>query len=270
MKTKSALSYFGSDSEVAERLAAKLGHCKHVTIPFVGGGSIIPHLKARAIVCNDLNESAITFYRVVSGVFGATERDALIKRCRRTLSHPHELITAHRTLIGDDVFSPVDHAWAYWSLCWVARKGQGGTKNHGGLPSVRRSANGGTNASRIRAAADDLEAWAETFNRCEWEQVDFRVQLSKVRDEAQCGIYCDPPWVGAGNSYLHNFTETDHRELADHLHRFGETAVVIRYGDATLIRDLYPTDSWHWTEVESRTQSGAKTGEVWITRRATL
>ena len=159
MKTKSALSYFGSDSEVAERLAAKLGHCKHVTIPFVGGGSIIPHLKARAIVCNDLNESAITFYRVVSGVFGATERDALIKRCRRTLSHPHELITAHRTLIGDDVFSPVDHAWAYWSLCWVARKGQGGTKNHGGLPSVRRSANGGTNASRIRAAADDLEAW---------------------------------------------------------------------------------------------------------------
>ena len=53
MKTKSALSYFGSDSEVAASLAALLDGCKHVTIPFVGGASIIPHLQARAIVAND-------------------------------------------------------------------------------------------------------------------------------------------------------------------------------------------------------------------------
>lgn len=65
MKTKSALSYFGSDSEVAAELAAMLDHCKHVTIPFVGGGSIIPYLKARAIVANDLHDLAINFYRVI-------------------------------------------------------------------------------------------------------------------------------------------------------------------------------------------------------------
>ena len=55
MKTKSALSYFGSDSEVAGELAAMLDHCKHVTIPFVGGAAILSHLKARAIVGNDRN-----------------------------------------------------------------------------------------------------------------------------------------------------------------------------------------------------------------------
>jgi len=37
LKTKSALSYFGSDSEVAAKLAAMLDGCQHVTIPFCGG-----------------------------------------------------------------------------------------------------------------------------------------------------------------------------------------------------------------------------------------
>ena len=59
MRTNSALSYFGSDSEVAERLAKPLDSVSHVTIPFVGGGSIIPYLKAKAIVCNDLNQSNV-------------------------------------------------------------------------------------------------------------------------------------------------------------------------------------------------------------------
>ena len=44
MKTKSALSWFGSDSEVTADMAAMLDHCNHVAIPFVGGASIIPHL----------------------------------------------------------------------------------------------------------------------------------------------------------------------------------------------------------------------------------
>lgn len=40
MRTRSALSWAGSDSEVAGRLAAKLDDCRHVTIPFCGGLSI--------------------------------------------------------------------------------------------------------------------------------------------------------------------------------------------------------------------------------------
>lgn len=65
MKTKSALSYFGSDSEGAPQLASMLDDCKHVTIPFCGGMSILPHLKARAIVANDLHRDVIHFYKVL-------------------------------------------------------------------------------------------------------------------------------------------------------------------------------------------------------------
>lgn len=47
-KTESALSWYGSDSEVAPELAKMLDHCNHVTIPMCGGLSILKHLKARA------------------------------------------------------------------------------------------------------------------------------------------------------------------------------------------------------------------------------
>lgn len=91
MKTKSALSYFGSDSEVAASLASMLDDCKHVTIPFVGGASILPHLMSRAIVANDMNRYAINFYRVASGVYGEVEQACLFQRCAHTLSHPDEM-----------------------------------------------------------------------------------------------------------------------------------------------------------------------------------
>lgn len=268
MKTKSALSYFGSDASVADRLGSKLDHCKHVTIPFVGGASILPYLKARAIVANDLNDAAINFYKVASGVRGNDEFEKLVTMAKNTLSHPGELERA-LVYVGWDQASPSQRAWSYWAQCWIGRKGKGGTKHLGGMPSVRRTANGGTNASRVRAAAADLEEWAHHFGRCEWEAVCFRELLPKVADQSDCGVYCDAPWVGAGRNYLHSFTEQDHVDLAKLLRTFKKTAVVIRYGNDPLIRDLYSTATWQWEEVETRGQANNQVKEVWISRRAT-
>lgn len=264
MKTKSALSYFGSDSEVAPQLAAMLDGCKHVTIPFCGGMSILPHLKARAIVANDLHKDAIHFYRVMSGVYGRDLRDCLIERCQHTLSHPDEMEQAIKILEERAV---VGRAWAFWALCWIGRKGKGGTKNQGGMPSVRRTANGGTNASRIRAAADDLTEWAKQFERCEWESIDFRELLPKVADAVGIGLYADPPWVDAGKNYLHAFTDEDHSELEFLLRRFEHTTVVVRYGDCATVRDLYSGSHWTIIEASSRTQANSSLDEVWITNQ---
>lgn len=270
MKTKSALSYFGSDSEVAPQLAAMLDHCNHVTIPFVGGASILPHLKARAIICNDLNGLAINFYQVLSGVAGDTAKWLLLQRCEHTLAHPSDLQAATSILASGDA-SRDSLAWAYWAQCWLGRKGTGGTtKAHKSNPSMRWTANGGTNASRITSAAVGLKEWADTFRRCEWTDWDFRKVLGKVADQPGIGLYCDPPWIGAGDDYLHRFNEADHRDLAALLGRFEHTAIVIRYGDAPLLRELYPAESWHWIEAASRTQANKVREEVWITRRAKL
>lgn len=270
MKTKSALSYFGSDSEVAPELAAMLDHCTHVTIPFCGGMSILPHLKARAIVANDLNALAINFYRYASGVMGKECQQQLIERCEHTLSHPDEMDAAIAMAQGR--FSEAWkgswwQAWAYWAQCWIGRKGKGGTDSPATMPSVRRTASGGTNASRIRAAASDLHEWAKQFERCEWESVCFRELLPKVADDSSCGVYCDPPWFGAGDAYEHQFTGDDHRDLELLLRRFTATTVVVRYGDCEEVRKLYRHPRWRVVEAQSRDQCNAVKREVWITNQ---
>lgn len=265
MKTKSALSYFGSDSEVAPQLAGMLDDCTHVTIPFCGGLSILPHLKARAIVANDAHNQVINFYRFASGRYGEGAQRELIERCQATLSHPEEINLAQIYCDEEALRDSLNQAWAFWALCWIGRKGKGGTKHQGGMPSVRRTANGGTNASRIRAAADDLSEWARQFERCEWESVDFRELLPKVVDRAGCGLYCDPPWIGAGDGYLHSFSADDHSDLEAMLRRFTAAKIVVRYGDCATIRDLYSHHNWRIIEAESRDQCNAVKGEVWIT-----
>lgn len=259
MKTSSALSWFGSDSEVAADLARFLDNCRHVTIPFVGGASIIPHLKARAIVANDLHSHAINFYRCLGGRYGHEARIDLICQCQHTLSHPEEIARARELLASGQL---TDQAWAFWATCWIGRKGKGGTTEPAKLPSVRWNANGGTNASRIQAAANDLDAWATTFERCEWQEECFRMLLPKVKDQRDCGIYVDAPWRGAGDEYLHSFTDQDHRDLRNALGRFEQTTVVVRYGDDDFLRELYV--GWEIIEASSRTQSNARTGEIWI------
>jgi len=257
VKTKSALSYFGSDSAVAAELAAKLDHCDHVTIPFCGGMSILPHLKALAIVANDLNSAAINFYQTM-----ALHTEPLIRRCKRTLSHPDELELAI-TLLSASWATQVDKAWAYWALCWIPRKGAGGTNVAPKMPSVRWKADGGTNATRIASAAEDLNEWADHFRRCEWVCMDYRALLPKCADDAKCGIYVDAPWIGAGDQYLYRFEGADHIALRMELDRFEKTSTVVRYGDHPMIRDLYK--DWKIVEASARTQANKQLPELWIT-----
>ena len=114
MKTKSALSYFGSASAVAPELGAMLDHCKHVTIGFVGGASELPYIKARAIVANDVNDAVVNFYRHLSD---PDSRGRLVEMCSSTLSHPSEIENAASLI--ENKSRTVAGAWAYWALCWI-------------------------------------------------------------------------------------------------------------------------------------------------------
>lgn len=261
MKTKSALSWFGSDSENREALASYFTHCDSVTVAMVGGGSIIPVLTAPRLVCNDKNYLAYNFYK-------CCQDDRLFKwlanRCRHTLSHPAEVQEATILLRKPYVRRlDVSLAWAFWAACWVGRKGQGGTEGISKGVSVRWTS-GGSNATRLVTVAEDLYAWAQHFKRCEFTNLCFRVLLPKVPDRAGCGIYADPPWVEEGLSYTHAFVEQDHRDLARLLEGYTETAVVVRYRDHALLRELYPSSMWKWIDARSKTQAGEDKGEVWI------
>lgn len=142
--------------------------------------------------------------------------------------------------------------------------------------SFRRGAGGGGNATRLKAAAGDLDAWAKEFERVEFTCEDFRNTILKAHDKPENGIYVDAPWVQQGGAYVHRFTEDDHRELAKMLRMFGHAKILVRYGDCQLIRELYCHDhirriaekpTWYFTAASSRNQSNNAVREVWITNR---
>lgn len=275
LKTKSPLSWAGSDSEVCEQLAARLNDCKHVTITFCGGLSILQYLTARTIVCNDKNAGAINYYRHAKGVFGEECRQNLRERCANTLSHPQELEDAAERVNHPAYSGSWIAAWAFWVQCWLCRKGTGGTKSQGaGMPSVRRTAEGGNNASRLQAVIHDLDTWAEHFKRCEFECLDYEEQLAKVADKQGCALYIDSPWVGAGSMYKHSFSNSkkdkagqQHKHLRDCLSRFKKTKVLVRYDDDPLVRLLYPEEHWTIEQAECRDRCNVQKPELWITNK---
>jgi site-specific DNA-adenine methylase len=222
---------------------------------------IVQHLTAKAIVANDLNDNAINFYRVASDNILKYE---LSHKCKRVLSHPREIHDAMEVLAHPVRHSRVDLAVAYWTICWVGRKGSGGSESEGGSVSVRWKADGGNNATRIQAASSDLEEWSNHFSRCEWACQDYRDFIEKVADDSTCAIYCDPPWVEVGNRYKHPFSDDDHKTLRLALERFEKTRVVVRYGDSELVRALY--HDWEIIELKTRTQSNKRKPELLLVR----
>lgn len=265
-KTSAPLPYAGADASVAPDLGGLFDECKHVTIAFCGGMAILPHLKATHIVANDLHGHLINFYKVASGEWGDAGR--LVEQCSHTLSHPGELAESRAILDDSSRWDATSLAWAYWTQCWLGRKGKAGTAGEGeGMPSVRKTNSGGSNATRLRSAASDLPTWCRQFERCEFVCRDFRDLLEDVADKPKCGLYIDAPsWPGSNIKYVHSFTDADHRDLRDSLLRFEDTKVVVRYGEHPLIRDLYT--GWQFVEATSRNQVGNSVDEVWITKQS--
>lgn len=268
MKTASPLSYFGSDAKVANRIGGYFDSCSHVTIACVGGASILPHLGATRIVCNDTNEFAINFYECVAGLHGERTKLDLIDCCENTLSHP-----AHLKKAADRLTSvlAIDQAWAYWALCWLGRGGQGGTKKIADQKktSFRMTPSGGSNASRLRSAAEDLTEWAKHFERCEFSCLDICELLPKVKfGNSNCGLYIDLPWIEEGDAYLEACDEQTHRDVSSVLFERSQSdgaRILARYGDHSLIRELYRDADWTITPIESRNQGNNAVKEIWIT-----
>jgi len=228
--------------------------------------STLPHLTATHVVANDLNSAAIEFYSCLKS---PDTRAELISWCDETLSHPKHLELANTQILDECI---VKRAWSYWTISWLCRGGSLGTTSEGkGKPSVRRKPTGGSNASRLRSAAGDLDAWAEHFKRCEFTCDDFRKCLDDTADADTNGLYCDPVWPDDGDKYIEQLhgdgddPVKGHTDLRDRLQRFTQTKVLVRYGEHPLIRELYQeSNGWRFVQATSRTQSNAKKPELLI------
>lgn len=269
-KTQSrALPWFGADTAVAAQYATLLADRRHITVPFCGGLSVVAYLVETAgeIICNDLHELAMNFYCVL------TDHSA-----RESLCDVLRVTPFHASLLADcqdwckewtgckDQHPDIDAAFRYFATCWMGRSGKAGTDSEfNGSLAMRWDAGGGSSPLRFQTAVRSLqEVWGPICERCSFVCLDWSDVLAKVKDSAACGVYLDPPWVGAGDDYKHKFEPRDHFHLCSVLSEFKMSKVVLRYGDDPLIRRLYALPHWHTREITSRDQANGGVQELCI------
>lgn len=267
MKTTALAPWFGSNRMLAEHVGEALRGCEWVGIPFAGGCCEVPHIKARTIVVNDLHRHLMILCRVV-----AATPSSLKIALQDAPFHPDVLARAQITC-RDATASDFEVAVAYFICCWMTRSGSAGTPSEfTGNLCLRWNAGGGDSNVRFRSAIDSLEEWHRIFvDRCTFSTLDCFDFLDKCKDQPGHGIYCDPPFLIAGQKYTHNAGKGRdeivwHQRLADQLLR-EKCRVVVRAYDVPLIRNLYPTHlGWQFRELTGRKQTNDAAPELLIVR----
>lgn len=257
MSVTALLPYFGSARMNAERIASFLDGCSWVGVPFAGGMTELMYLKARTLVVSDLNRLAINLARVVGD---EQSRRDLVKLLNAAGFHPDSLADSQlicRCLDDGELKKPnVSLAAAYFICSWMSRSGICGTDGElRGSLSMRWNAAGGDSAKRFRSATRTLGDWGRVFKRATFHTLDCFEFLDKCKDVPETGIYCDPPFPDAGDSYRHKFTEIQHSQLSAALVKFQKARIVCRFYDHPLIRRLYDEScGWAWHYIGGRDQ----------------
>lgn len=251
---------------VAAEIGKLFDGCEWVGIPFAGGMSEVPHIKARGLLVNDLHLDIINLAQVVAV---ESTKDWLKIAADAKAFHPQSLTSAQEfcKTMPKVNFADPERALNYFVAVWMGMSGMAGTdKEFNGNLAMRFTASGGGSNTRYRSAIEALDAWNATLRRCEFSTLDFRTFFAKCQDRPKHGLYVDAPWPDDGCGYKHKFTLDDQKDLARYLSQFEYMRVVVRFGDHPLIHDLYPDDEWDWRFLESRTQGNNAKREVWLTK----
>lgn len=268
---KAVAPWFGSNRMLAPAVGEELRGCKWVGIPFAGGMSELLHIKASSIVVGDLHRHVINLALCIKN---PDARAILAESLDKQPFHPDVLESAQLACREIEKSSATTQrceaesiGWAiqYFICCWMGRSTKAGTDDEfkGALP-VRWSASGGDSNTRYRSAVKSLESWSDVMRRCNFVVQDVFEFLSHVKDQADCGVYLDPPFPGPGDKYRHKFTEAQHVQLAAKLAGFRSARIVCRFYDHELIRRLYPESQWTWRFLKGRTQANEEAPEVLI------
>ena len=267
--------FFGSNRMLAPEVGRLLRGCTWVGVPFVGSFAEVPLIEARTIVCNDLHCHLMNLAKVAADpLLGPALRFRLRKtpfadlELRQAQSHCRELELA-MVDGGWDGEPNLDWAVDYFIAAWTSRNGLAGTKGEFKAPlSVRWDAQGGDSVRRFRNAAAGLVAWADVLQRCTLLCMDALEFLERCKDLPLTGIYCDPPFLGAGDAYKHRFGEHEHARLAQKLVGFRFATVVARLYETDDVGRLYPEGKWAYNRFKGRKQTNRDAPEVLLSRNA--
>lgn len=242
MKITALAPWFGSKRYLAPRIVEALGPHRCYWEPFCGSMAVLlAKQSCSQETVNDLHGDLINLARVIHD-----DRRCLwlYRKLRRTLVHEDVQARAKLQLLQDfdpDASEPdCDRAWAFFVASWLGRNGTIGTKEHNNSFCVRYTANGGIQGTRFVSAVDSIPAWRRRLRNVTILRRNGFDLLERIEDAPGTAIYCDPPYLTKGATYVHDFTSADHDRLAQLLARFQRARVVLSYYADPRLDVLYP------------------------------
>lgn len=243
MKVSAIAPWFGGKRNLAPEIVAELGPHTAYWEPFCGSMAVLlakPQCTMETV--NDLHGELINLARVIRDEqLGAK----LYRRLRRSwMSRDLQVEVAERCKArknapAEEVPS-LDRAYDYFLASWMGRNGVSGTNSYNQKFCLRFTKNGGHAAKRLASAVESIPAWRRRMRNVTILNDDAFSLLERIEDAKGVAIYCDPPYLVKGAKYVHDFSASDHVRLAELLHRFKRTRVVVSYYDDPRLDELYP------------------------------
>jgi DNA adenine methylase len=253
MKITGLAPWFGAKRTLAYEIAKECGPHRTWWEVFCASMSmtlILPPCSMET-VC-DLHGDIINMARIIRDPKWGAQ---FYRRLRRTLMHEQFFAECDRVIrqgerdgtsdrladaesLGEEA---LERAYRYFVVSWMGRNGTAGTPaSHKGTFCVRYTNKGGHAGRRWSGAVGSIPAWRRRLRDVTILHRDSFGLLERIADERGTVLYCDPPYIEKGATYLHDFTPEQHDRLAGLLRRFHNARVVVSYYDHPRLAELYP------------------------------
>jgi DNA adenine methylase len=252
--------WFGGKRNLAPLIVAELGKHRVYWEPFCGSMAVLlakPPCVMETV--NDLHELLINLARVIKD---PRHGPLLYRMLRRTLMHEDFFAESDKIIRQIEqgrarALPDVMRAYHYFLASWLGRNGTAGTpESHKGTYCVRFTSNGGHAAKRWNSVIASIPAWRRRMANVTILNRDGIELLDRIDDAPGTAIYCDPPYLVKGATYIHDFEASDHAKLEMALMRFKRARVVVSYYDHPTLATMY--DGWTRVRVEvSRAMANA-------------
>jgi DNA adenine methylase len=258
MVIKALAPWYGGKRNLAAAIVQQLGKHRAYWEPFCGGMSVLLSKPAATMeTVNDLHGDLVNLARIVQD---PQDGPRLYRMLRRTLLAQATHLDGKFELEASDCEPGLLRAYWYFLASWFGRNGVAGTDNYNNGFCVRYTKNGGHAAKRFASAVDSIPAWRRRMRTVTVLSQDAIATIDRIEDAPGVAIYCDPPYLVKGAKYLHDFDARTqgaglfgdgHDRLAQALHRFRHTRVVVSYYAHPRLDDLYPPElGWNRLAIE--------------------
>lgn len=238
-----AFNYFGGKFTWLEHLyAAFPTGFTHLVDLFAGSMVVSLNYRGRVIrTANEINGEVTNFFCQLRD-----HEEELVRLLRLT---PCSELEYERCWGAEDDPSDLERARRFYVRVRQSFFGLGSQRKNKGwhMSKMHVNAEGGETVSRWKNGVEKLHEVAQMI-RENFQIINgsYAEAIDKL-DFPDAFFYCDPPYPaesrgGSGKDYRFDFTDEDHRALAERLHRIEGKAMVSGY-DCPLMQELY--GDWH-------------------------